>query len=206
MPVFIREDKRVLFVHVPKTGGSSVERLFIASGWKARYLDRKVGVGTANWLRRCSPQHMHADMLNLLFRLDRFDLVFMTVRDPIARFRSEYSMRHRDDLRTDSGLVDAWTDQAFAKYADNPFIHDNHLRPQSEFRVAGAEVYKLEDGLDRAVADLRQRFGLELDEEIPHHMSRAKQSGIPSEQVQISAETDKRLRDFYRDDFALFGY
>jgi hypothetical protein len=31
--VFRRDDKRVLFVHVPKTGGTSVEELFRRRGW-----------------------------------------------------------------------------------------------------------------------------------------------------------------------------
>lgn len=206
MPVFRRDGKKVLYVHVPKTGGSSVERLFLRSGWKSAYLDRKVGPGSANWLRRCSPQHMHAEMLQLMFHVDRFDLVFLTVREPLARFRSEYSMRHRDDLRTDSELVDAWATKAMRRYEANPFWHDNHLRPQVEFLLPGAEVYRLEDGLDRMAADLRARFGLELDAEVPHHMAREKQSGIPSGQVQVSAETEKRLREFYRDDFEQFGY
>ncbi len=206
MPVFRRDGKRVLFVHVPKTGGSSVERLFLGSDWKAAYLDRRVGPESGNWLRRCSPQHMHGEMLQLMFHLDRFDLIFMTVRDPLARFRSEYSMRHRDDLRTDSELVDAWAEKAFWKYQTNPFRHDNHLRPQSEFLVPGAVVYKLEDGLDRMAADLRERFGLDLATEVPHHMARAKQSGIPSEEVQVSPETEKRVREFYEDDYRQFGY
>ncbi len=206
MPVFRRDGKKVLFVHVPKTGGSSVERLFAASGWKATYLDRKVGPDTMNWLRRCSPQHMHAEMLKLLFNLDRFDLVFMTVRDPLARFRSEYGMRHRDDLRTDSHLVDAWASQTFAKYEVNPFLLDNHLRPQSEFLLPGAEVYRLEDGLGRMSEDLQNRFGIHLDAEVPHHMSRAEQSGVSSGQVELSPETEKHLREFYRDDFEQFGY
>jgi len=191
---------------VPKTGGSSVERLFLHSGWKAGYLDRKVGPGSPNWLRRCSPQHMHGEMLELMFHLDRFDLIFMTVRDPLARFRSEYSMRHRDDLRTDSELVDAWAERAFRKSRDNPFWHDNHLRPQHEFLVPGAVVYRLEDGLDNMASDLRRRFGLDLGAQVPHHMSRAQQSGVPSEKVEVSARTEQRVREFYADDYAQFGY
>ncbi|MGN6575380.1 MAG: sulfotransferase family 2 domain-containing protein [Nocardioides sp.] len=204
--MFRRDDKRILFVHVPKTGGTSVERLFKESGWRVTYLDRRVGPESDNWMRRCSPQHMHAEMLRLMFHLDRFDLVFMTVREPLARFRSEYSMRHRDDLRTDSELVDAWAERTFRKYQANPFRHDNHVRPQSEFLVPGAVVYKLEDGLDRMVADLRERFGLEVASTVPHDNARVKKSGLPSEQVQISPETEKRVREFYEADYAQFGY
>lgn len=208
MPVFRRDDKRVLFVHVPKTGGTSVEELFRRSGWKATHLDRRVGPESNNWVRRCSPQHMHGEMLELMFHLDRFDLIFMVVRDPLARFRSEYGMRHREDLRVDSDLVDAWAEKAFRRYQTNPFRHDNHLRPQSQFLVPGAVVYKLEDGLDRMASDLRDRFGLELDLDapVPRRLDRVRHSGIPSELVQVSTETEKRVRDFYEDDYTQFGY
>lgn len=206
MPVFTGQDKKILFVHVPKTGGSSVERLFANSGFKLTFVDRKVGRDSSNWLRRCSPQHMHAEMLQLMFHLERFDLIFMTVREPLARFRSEYSMRHKHDLKPDSALVDAWTQRAFRQYDKNPFRFDNHLRPQSQFLLPGTEVYKLEHGLDRMAADLRDRFGLDLADEIPHRLARAKKSGIPSEKVEISPATEQRVREFYREDYEQFGY
>jgi hypothetical protein len=206
VPVFLDEDNKILFVHVPKTGGTSVERLFAKSGFRTSYRDPKVGRDSVNWLRRCSPQHLHAHVLEQLFDLSRFDLVFMIVRDPVARFRSEYSMRHKTDLRTDSFLVEQWTDEVLAKYEKNPYLYDNHLRPQSEFHLPGAVVYRLEDGLQSVVDDLRGRFGLDLDDTIPHAMNREKDSGIPSHQVQISLRTEERLRDFYREDFERFGY
>jgi hypothetical protein len=206
VPVFTQGDTRVLFVHVPKAGGTSVERLFGNSGFRVAYRDPKTGPQSLNRLRRCSPQHLHAEMLQQLLRLDRFDLVFMVVRDPIARFRSEYSMRRKSDLRTDSEAVDEWTDQVFRQYEDDPYVHDNHLRPQSEFLLPDAHVYRLEDGLDRMVLDLRQRHGLDLAEEIPHALNRLQRTGVSSRDVQLSTRTTQRLRDFYAEDFERFGY
>ena len=84
MPVFRQDGRAVLFVHVPKAGGSTLERLFAKSGWTTGYRDPKGGVGSMNSVRRCSPQHMHRPMLEQVFRLDRFDAVFMTVREPLA--------------------------------------------------------------------------------------------------------------------------
>ena len=48
MPVFRQDGRAVLFVHVPKAGGSSLERLFAKSGWTTGYRDPKGGVGSMN--------------------------------------------------------------------------------------------------------------------------------------------------------------
>lgn len=206
MPVFLDEDKKVLFVHVPKTGGTSVERLFANSGFRTAYRDGKVGKDSVNWVRRCSPQHLHAEMLDQLLQLSRFDLIFMLVREPIARFRSEYTHRNRNDLHTDAASVEAWTERVLTRYGTNPYLFDNHVRPQSEFALPGCEVYRLEDGLERMAEDLRSRFGLSLHPEVPHAMDRVKRTGVSSNEVQISPRTDSMVREFYAADFERFGY
>ena len=51
MPVFRQDGRAVLFVHVPKAGGSTLERLFAKSGWTTGYRDPKGGVGSMNAVR-----------------------------------------------------------------------------------------------------------------------------------------------------------
>ncbi|HET7385984.1 MAG TPA: sulfotransferase family 2 domain-containing protein [Nocardioidaceae bacterium] len=206
MPVYRREDTNVLFVHVPKTGGTTIERVFRTAGFKEHYRDSKVGQGTLNRLRLCSPQHMHTALLQGLFHLDRFDVVFMVVRDPIARFRSEFAMRHKADVPLEEHRVERWADKVFSTYARNPYTLDNHLRPQSEFYLPGATVFRLEDGLEKATAHLNQHFGLGLPAELPRVMDREKGSGVPSRSVPITTDLEARLRAFYCEDFAQFGY
>jgi hypothetical protein len=206
MPVFRSDDKNILFVHVPKTGGSTIERVFANSGYRTLYRDPKEGPRSANWFRRCSPQHMHAAMLDQLLNISRLDLIFMLVREPLARFRSEYSMRNAPALRTDAESVEEWTDQAFRSYAENGFVFDNHLRPQWEFYLPGCVVYRLEDGIQSAVADLNHRFNLRLDEAVPRVMDRKAASGVASSEVVLTPMVEKRLREFYSEDIRRFGY
>ena len=85
MPVFRRDERAVLFVHVPKAGGSSLERLFAKSGWTTGYRDPKGGVGSMNSVRRCSPQHMHRPMLEQVFRLERFDRIGTSNKSEVKR-------------------------------------------------------------------------------------------------------------------------
>lgn len=208
MPALFKGDRSVLFVHIPKTGGSTIERLFRKSGYSMRLhdtADKSKGASLMPF-RRCSPQHWHAPLLEEILAVDKFDLVFLLSREPIARFRSEYAMRHHKDPRTDSASVEDWADRAFARYAKNPYCLDNHFRPQHEFHLPNAAVYRLEDGMDAIVADLNERFGLELSTEIPHAMSSVKRGGIASSDVQISPALDERLRSFYAEDFVRYGY
>lgn len=207
MPVFRKDDLFVLFVHVPKAGGSAIERAFADAEWTVAYRDPRVRAGGLNDVRRCSPQHMHASMLETILAPDRFDLVFMTVREPLARFRSEYAMRNPKpaDAPT-AAVVERWYDEASRAYAGNPFVHDNHLRPQSEFVLPNAQVYRLEDGLESMVADLNERFGLGLPPIVPRVMDRSIQSGFRSSDVPIGERLEQRLRVAYAEDFSRFGY
>jgi hypothetical protein len=208
MPVFRRDGRAVLFVHVPKAGGSTLERLFAKSGWTTGYRDPKLGAGSMNSLRRVSPQHMHRPMLEQIFHLDRFDAVFMTVRDPLARFRSEFAMRNSDRVSASATEVEAWYDEAFRQYRRDPFVYDNHLRPQWEFHLPGSHVYRLEDRLETTVSDLNTRWDLGLLplSEVPRVLDRKEQSGIASSEVRLTPGLEARLRTEYAEDFARFGY
>ncbi|MFI2103371.1 sulfotransferase family 2 domain-containing protein [Isoptericola sp. NPDC019693] len=206
MPVFTRGERNVLFIHVPKTGGSAIEKHFVAAGWEMSYHDGRMPKGYPNYLRRCTPQHMHGALLKEIFRLRRFDAVFAVVRDPVARFRSEYVMRHKQELTTSADAVEAWALERFEKFAVNPYVHDNHIRPQVEFLVKRALVYRMEDGLDAAVGDLNERFDLGLPAEVARVRTSERTRGISSSDVEVSASLERRLEEFYGDDFRRFGY
>ncbi|WP_278235135.1 sulfotransferase family 2 domain-containing protein [Isoptericola sp. AK164] len=208
MPVFVRDDKSVLFVHVPKTGGTSIENLFRSSGYRMSYCDRRSGTKGPwfNGYRRASPQHMHREALEAELRLDRFTAIFMVVRDPVARFRSEYVMRNYRDLRTDAASVDRWAAGALEGYLENPYLHDNHLRPQSEFYVPGSEVFRYEDGLDRAIERLDSVYDLGVGSTVPRAQRPEEAAGVSTADVEVSDRLRRGLREFYRSDYEQFGY
>jgi hypothetical protein len=207
MPVFRKDGRNVLFVHIPKNGGSTIERVFKASGFQTLYLDGKVGRDTVNHVRRCTPQHMHASMLDALFKLENFDLIFMMVRNPLARFKSEYVWRNRKDLASiDVHAIDQWGDQAFERYRRNSYLFDNHLRPQVEFYLPGAKIYHFEDGMEFLLADLNSRFGLALEEEIPTVRNSKEVTGFSSKEVIVSSRMEAKVKEFYREDYHRFGY
>lgn len=207
MPIFRKDGRSVLFIHVPKAGGSSIEAAFKASGFETDYLDGRVGAGTVNHLLRCTPQHMHAAMLRQNFRLHRFDAIFMIVRDPIARFRSEYLWRNRDaEPDLSEGAVERWGRAALNGFEADSYLYDNHLRPQADFEVEGARVYRFEDGLQTAISDLNAKLALGVDAEVPRVRTGHGNTGHSSGDVPISDPLRSRLLQFYRRDYERYGY
>lgn len=205
MPIFRKSGVAVLFIHVPKTGGSSLEDLFAASGWEVHQLDRN-GRRTLNPHRRCSPQHMHASMLEDTLRLDTFRMSFMVVREPIARFRSELLMQHPALKEPWPARLERTATSLLRGYTADPFIADNHLRPQSHFYVPGTTVFRFEDGLDHVAQTLRDTHSLDLDltKGVPHRLPGGK--GFSSSAIEIPEHLQRDLVHFYRDDYTSFDY
>ena len=207
MPVYRKDGRSVLFIHVPKTGGTSVEHLFRANGWEQGFFSAKYGQGTLNHLMVCGPQHLHGEPLRQLFRLERFDLVFTVVREPMARLRSEYVWRHRkkDEVDLRGSAVASWFRRSVKRSRENPYLFDNHLRPQHEFLVPGTEVLRLEDGLAEGLRRLSDAHGLGL-EGGPEQFKDSGSGPRRSADVEISAATRRLARRFYQRDFSTFDY
>lgn len=204
MPVFTKDNKNFLFIHVPKTGGTSIEKVFYQSGWSLAYLDFG-GQGSLNHLRLCSPQHMHKEMLQSIFNLDKFDEIFMVIRNPYKRFRSEYCWANRSNFNS-AKPIEIWAKEAIAAYTKNNYILDNHLRPQSEFKVPNATIYKLEQGFESILKDIENRHNIKLNNEGTRALSSEHVSGVSPNKVKLNQSTKELIYDHYHSDFECFGY
>ncbi|TYB85231.1 sulfotransferase family 2 domain-containing protein [Oceaniovalibus sp. ACAM 378] len=194
MPVFFKDQEAVLYIHVPKTGGSSVEAIFIASGFEHYFLHTRFSAMTKTM--KCPPQHYHAALLQACFNPQKFDLTFITVRHPVARITSEYKMRNPDGT-----LPDAWIETMLERYAGNPYLLDNHIRPQAEFLVQGARIFRQEDGFDSAwVATMNDVLQTPLVD------SPVRRLQSKTADLQPSPATTRLIEEFYRKDMDAFGY
>ena len=204
MPVFQKDNKSILFVHVPKAGGSYVEQLFKINGFSVAFFDNGRNL---NPLRCCSPQHYHKEILEVLLKVDKMDYSFMTVREPISRFISEFKMRN--NKRKNPLEINDWVKGVYSAYQKDSYIYDNHIRPQKEFYFQGVEFYKQDCGLDDKFAEaIEQKSGIELPvKKIDRVMVRdkIKKDGF-DESVALSLESYKILLDMYAEDYELFGF
>lgn len=202
MPVFRKENLSILYIHIPKTGGTSIELFFEENGFKADFIDRG-GESSLLSVLRCSPQHFHAEILERIFNLRAFNLVFMTVRNPISRMRSEYRMRSHGVA--DFTPLNDWVLATLRRYPCNPYVLDNHIRPQHEFWVQGCRVYRQEeDFMETLVRDIAEATSVKFPKT---QMGRSMHFASPRPETDIiQGEALEAVLQFYQQDFAKFGY
>jgi len=201
----MKDGRKLLFIHVPKAGGTSIERRLQRDGWSMSF--RATGRTEEHFpLRRVSPQHYHGELLSETLRLDAFDVIFMVVRDPLARFRSEYAHRNRDPGQGKAEVVAAWTEAVLGRYQRDPYVLDNHLRPQHEFVVPNVQIYRLEDGIKTMMTDLNERFDVGVPTDIGRRLNSNVEGRLGSREVEITPELEERLMTMYAADYQIFGY
>ncbi len=196
MPVVEIKDRLVLFIHVPKTGGTTIEH-HLAEAGPLSLKSPKPPKGV-----RCNEQHFHAELIEGLFAPTAFYYAFMVVRHPLSRLLSEYRWQTRKRRRLRSRLsFSLWLRYALACRRLDPYCYDNHLRPQAEFEIRGAEVFRWEDGLQNCFGRLTEQLGIAA----PQQLETLKNSTVrPSI---IVRESDIELvHQVYRQDFERYGY
>lgn len=143
IPFVEHNGKRVLLVHIPKTGGSAL------CAWMRTLAPLRLYTpAMAPSHLRVTPQHLPYHQIRELFGEGYFDYACAVVRDPFARLESEYRFRTAvggDGMR-DRPLFGAWVERMLGQYAQNPFALDNHLRPQWQFLGHEVRTFLYEDG------------------------------------------------------------
>ncbi|MCL3882420.1 sulfotransferase family 2 domain-containing protein [Marivita sp. GX14005] len=212
MPLYRIHDRNVLFLHVPKTGGSSVER------WLANHARPSMMRAHRDGLLPAPAQHLHAAALAQLFDPSFIDYAFCIIRHPVHRLQSEFVWRMTGKkIRRFMGLhrtpfADAtpeqraqafspWFDKALTRRARDPWYLSNHLRPQVEFTEwPGIEVFRFENGIDGILRRIADRVGLPAPAVAPHEKSSRSQT------LEIGASDRARIARVYARDFEEFGY
>ncbi len=132
MPLVVIGEKRVLFVHIPKTGGTTIEKYLSSHGQLSlKSTSREEHMG-------CRLQHLHAEPLKQICDPQQINWSFMVIRHPVARILSEYRYRMRKGhwLR-DRVSFSTWLSYSFGRYRFDSYYRDNHFRPQYEFEYPG---------------------------------------------------------------------
>lgn len=220
MPLFRSQSALIYFVHIPKAGGTSIEKALQVEGVKRAMLMSKAKNKSADY-GRCTPQHMHANAYNSYLPEDFLDYAFTVVRNPFGRIASEYKMKVVDgnELATPKDWLGKtmqrfrktpdeklpatpsdWLMHAIKRYGEFDYTRDNHIRPQVEFLAPHVERFRLEDGLDKPIEAAFRALGLPPPAKVPH-----RRKGSEAK-PQITAEALDCIRQFYRDDFDQLGY
>lgn len=213
----------MFFMHIPKTGGSSIEKYFLQLRCRVDFFQE---FNHLQDLMRCSPvNHLDYEVIDKIFDLKKFVFRFAVVRNPFARLASEFRFRKgrnrnwsKDAIVYDQ--VEPWCLDVLTSYAKNKYYFSNHLRPQSDFIGPKIQkVYKLESGLSPIIENIGQtlsKFNLSLPsydsiKGLEDKMVTTKDTrrGILTKEEKLIRESSvvsELVKHVYRRDFDAFDY
>lgn len=205
MPIIRVQEKLLYFAHVPKCGGTAVERYLSLRFGRIAFDDQRFYRNPPELLwSRTSPQHISADALSRYFPAGFFDACFAVVRHPVNRMVSEYHHLRDAMGRIPKTLsLSDWLKTIPSTLASNRWAHDNHLRPICEMLPPGTSWFRLEAGLEHVVRYLDTFAGNEDGPRVIMPVQE-RNPGIPKA---VPTEQDIALiEQIYVRDFAAFGY
>lgn len=149
MPIIKYKDAFLHFAHIPKCGGTSVERyLQSLNGVSVAFLDELyVARPPRQHWNISSPQHVDGESIGRLFPKDFFTAFFTIVRDPMTRLESAYRFQRLRERSIGDETFDHFVKTRLRdNYMTKGWV-DNHFYPQSGFFHPGAnyQVFKREE-------------------------------------------------------------
>ena len=198
MPVFSKENKSILFVHIPKCGGSSISKIFQKNNWEESFSVRGKSLSEIEYLKS-SPQHYHGEIIKNIFDISKFNKIFTICRNPFNRLKSEFYWQLNNKISTSKSPED-WFNNVLEKYNQNNYVYDNHIRPQNEFILDKIHIFKLEDGLKKVYEYIFDQRFLFIKEP---KLKKMKYDQLIEEQF---LKIKSKVEDFYSKDYELLKY
>ncbi|PMK74235.1 hypothetical protein BCT94_10620 [Vibrio breoganii] len=195
MPITYNEKKElVLFIHIPKTGGTTVENYFNIKS--VLYSDSSI-----NTFFKTNLQHLSCDQLKSIGVEHLSEKSFMIVRNPLDKIISEYFWyRQRSSYHRLVLNFDAYVKFVFDKYKSDNSYADNHIRPQYMFELESTQVYKFEDGFESILKSIETDFDLKVFGSLKvHNKSKRKR-------LNILPSTLESIFNMYETDFYKYNY
>lgn len=199
MPFVRYRDRNILFVHIPRTGGTTVEH------WLRELGPLRLFSYSLPAFSRVTPQHLRSNDIEELFGAGFFDYAFTLVRNPFERIASEYRLRcalASESVWKGTPRFSTWLENALEGYRKAAFHLDNHLRPQWEFVSEQLNVLRYEDGLAAALKQVADDIGAPAPVSLPRKLA----TGETGPAVRFDVADIERVLATYGADFDRFGY
>lgn len=229
MPVILLPSKKpaqrvpIFFSHIPKTGGSSLEKYFQLNGASVQFFSEFNHLIN---LMKCAPlNHLDYHLIDQLFELKKFFFSFAIVRNPYARLASEFRFRKGRNGNIGKKItvydsIEPWALDVLSSYAKDKHFFSNHIRPQIDFIGPGImKVYKLELGLSGVVENISKRLQVHGCNLIPYESvdglddsmvtTKKTRLGTMSKEENLIRESSvisALVKHIYKADFDAFNY
>lgn len=206
MPVLTHSGSSVVFVHIPKTGGTSVERFFDGRCQQTLMTNTDTLLRykkTREWFGlRVAAQHLTLDEIRFCLSQDLPEIRVAMVRDPYARMESEFFYQiGLGQIQNRHEHFSKWALEQLRRAKMDPWMQDGHFRPQSDFTDPSVEVFRLEQGMEPLLRRISEALSIEFD---PQQMKQHNRSDRV--QVKWSPRLLAEFNAFYQNDFRLFDY
>ncbi len=209
MPIYRINNKDILFVHIPKTGGTSIH------AWLSRFGESTLWSPTPDVALNglslprplpCTPQHLMYSYIVEHLAGHRFDYVFSIVRDPLDRMISEYKflkMKERDHGIRCCEPFDEWVEGLGHRISSDRWSGDNHWRPQHEFLDPLVETFRFEDSMERIASAIGEKIGIDITQlQVPREMH----GDDFADCVTVTERSVSIIEDVYASDYERLGY
>lgn len=185
-------EKKILFIHIPKTGGVSINRTLLNSlgGGHKSYIEYK--------------REIEENIFNELF-------IFSFVRNPVDRFLSAYNFLYGGGY---DKIDQKWAKQNLIPYSIN-FFTLNKLENCAESKVHfKPQNYFLKDEFNQITIDFIGKFEKLAEDfnsvkkllELNVRLKKLNKSKKYFSYKDLSSASIKKIEDIYQQDFIIFGY
>jgi len=192
MPLFL--EKNLFFIHIPKTGGTSVEKILMDHGCSISLISTTGSV----FVNGHTPQHItFREIQELGLDKNRFRF-FAVIRDPLERIISEYNylLEKRPDISAHFHDFDSFLELFLNPEKSSLF--DNHNLSSVEYitNKQGKIDHRISLVRYFDAAHLEQIIGLTGIRNYKEQKSNKTITSVPPKHL-------GRIKDFYREDYQL---
>lgn len=204
MALYTKNNTNVFHVHIPRTGGRYIKEVLTQNNFNIFHDDYE------QTIYGISTMHLHYPLYEMLDDVANSNH-FTIVRNPFMRFASaahcmikEWYVDMEDQvysaLETKDGL-----EQFIEYHAITKRYTANWLRPQYEFVSDKTFIYKYENKLGK---NFIEWFNTTFDSDLEH--KEYSYFGDPKELLENNIKENKKIesliRDYYKEDYEVFGY
>lgn len=193
-------ERKLAFIHIPKTAGSSVTKLLDMNG-RVNFFEVNYHAYTFDGVTY-APQHLTPALLETLVPEFQTYTTFCFTRHPYAKAVSEYYWLRKD---VNKRKVRVFFEPLFRRWIRKELAKKDmdHKLPQADYVRGCQHVFKFED-LHTRWEEIAAVMGVSAESKLPRMVvGRQNTERIAA---RLSAKTKALIQEVYPDDFESLGY
>lgn len=204
MPLFSKENKKIYFIHIPRTSGRFIKELFVNNGFESKFHETSL----ENTIGSIIPTHLHYPNYNYYLGVSEVPH-FTIIRNPIDKIWSALDLVYK--MHSPKNFFKNLEDRSwFFNYIDfersiNSY-HNNWFMPQVHFTSHKTHIYKYEDGIgENFFFWIKDNFSISI-KDVQVNYYKIKEENEYPKKYEITEKIKNNIIDYYIEDFKKFEY